>query len=130
MCNIFSFWQVDNLRKHVCDSGIMKRIDLVIVSPLLRYQHAFASLVCDSNAFVWIEKLYVSLFLKEYLISKLLYQIKLLKMRKSFIFHFHISPMSCGLACFFFLLIFDWLRPPLCFLGTFFDMETMHYCAM
>ncbi|KAK7331790.1 hypothetical protein VNO80_28530 [Phaseolus coccineus] len=30
-------WQeVDNLRKHVCDSGIMKRIDLVIVSPLLR----------------------------------------------------------------------------------------------
>ncbi|KAL9321335.1 hypothetical protein ACSQ67_013174 [Phaseolus vulgaris] len=30
-------WQeVDNLRKHVCDSGTMKRIDLVIVSPLLR----------------------------------------------------------------------------------------------
>ncbi|XP_027931300.1 phosphoglycerate mutase-like protein 1 [Vigna unguiculata] len=30
-------WQeVDNLRKHVRDSGIMKKIDLVIVSPLLR----------------------------------------------------------------------------------------------
>ncbi|XP_014516920.1 phosphoglycerate mutase-like protein 1 isoform X3 [Vigna radiata var. radiata] len=30
-------WQeVDNLRKHVHDSGIMKKIDLVIVSPLLR----------------------------------------------------------------------------------------------
>ncbi|CAJ1961402.1 unnamed protein product [Sphenostylis stenocarpa] len=30
-------WQeVNNLRKHVHDSGIMKRIDLVIVSPLLR----------------------------------------------------------------------------------------------
>lgn len=32
----FCFWQVDNLRKHVHDSGIMKKIDLVIVSPLLR----------------------------------------------------------------------------------------------
>nr|KYP48485.1 hypothetical protein KK1_029863 [Cajanus cajan] len=28
--------QVDNLRKHVHDSGLMKRIDLVIASPLLR----------------------------------------------------------------------------------------------
>ncbi|GKV19941.1 hypothetical protein SLEP1_g30137 [Rubroshorea leprosula] len=32
----FGWWQVDNLRKHVQESGLSKRIELVIVLPLLR----------------------------------------------------------------------------------------------
>lgn len=36
-------FQVDNLRKHVQTSGISKRVELVITSPLLRYTLCFIS---------------------------------------------------------------------------------------
>lgn len=32
-----ALWQVDNLREHVKTNGPPKKIELVIVSPLLRY---------------------------------------------------------------------------------------------
>lgn len=44
-----SLLQIENLRKHVHNSGLFKRIDLVIASPLLRY-----CCTCSADSLLWI----------------------------------------------------------------------------